>query len=176
MSGTAPVPEVESIQPVEVEAGYEERYWYPDDGGQVWVAGNQLVDPESGRYLARDAPEHAARGLHVAAVAGAGRHHAEAIASSDAVAPGRPLELRRDPDNEHDPNAIAVHAGGEQVGWVPRELAAELAPELDEGRPWSAIVLREQRRSPRDPRHGLTMLLAPEAELELRVSSNPQRS
>jgi HIRAN domain len=104
-------------------------------------------------------------------VAGAGRHHADALAS-DAAAPGRPLELRRDPDNPHDPNAIAVHpaGGGEQVGWVPRELAAELAPELDAGRTWSALVLREQRRSPRDPRHGLTMLLAPAAELELRVT------
>jgi hypothetical protein len=152
---------------VVVDAGYDERYWYPDDGGQVWVVGYQLVDPESGRYLARDAPELASRGLRVAAVAGAGRHHADAIESEDA-APGSRLELRRDPGNEHDPNAIAVLAGGVQVGWVPRELAVELAPELDERRPWSALVLREQRRSPRDPRHGLTMLLAPAAELELR--------
>jgi hypothetical protein len=53
------------------------------------------------------------------------------------------------------------------VGWVPRELAAELAPELDAGRPWSAVVLREQRRSPRDPRHGLTMLLAAAESVEL---------
>jgi hypothetical protein len=53
---------------------------------------------------------------------------------------------------------------------VPRELAAELAAQLDAGEPWSAIVLREQRRSPRDPRHGLTMLLAPAAELEIRVT------
>ena len=59
--------------------------------------------------------------------------------------PGAPLELRRDPANEHDANAIAVLAGGEQIGWVPRELAAELAGDLDAGRPWSAIVLREQR-------------------------------
>jgi HIRAN domain len=154
---------------VVVDAGYDERYWYPEDGGQVWVAGYQLVDTSSGRYLARDAPELAARGLRVVGVAGAGRHHAEAL-ESDAVAPGRPLELRRDPGNEHDPNAIAVHAGGAQVGWVPREVAAELAAELDEGRPWSALVLREQRRSPRDPRHGLTMLLAPDETLELRVS------
>jgi hypothetical protein len=85
------------------------------------------------------------------------------------VAPGSALELRRDRDNEHDPNAIAVYAGGEQVGWVPRELAAELAPRLDQGETWSAIVLREQRRSPRDPRHGLTMLLAPDDAIELRV-------
>ena len=153
-----------------VDAGYEERYWYPEEGGEVWVAGYQLIDQSSGRYLARDAPELTARGLHVVGVAGAGRHHAEAIAS-DAVAPRSPLELRRDPENEHDPNAVAVEARGAQVGWVPRELAAELAPELDEGRPWSALVLREQRRSPRDPRHGLTMLLAPSEELELRVSS-----
>jgi hypothetical protein len=107
----------------------------------------------------------------VVGVAGAGAHHAEALAT-DAVAPGSPLELRRDPDNPHDPNAIAVHpaGGGEQVGWVPRELAAELAVQLDAGQPWSALVLREQRRSPRDPRHGLTMLLAPAPELELRVT------
>jgi hypothetical protein len=150
-----------------VDAGYDERYWYPDDGGQVWVVGYQLVGRD-GRYLARDAPELAERGLRVVGVAGAGRHHAEALRSDD-VGPGRPLELRRDPANEHDPNAIAVLAGGEQVGWVPRELAAELAPQLDEGSAWSALVLREQRRSPRDPRHGLTMLLAPAAELELRA-------
>ena len=73
---------------------------------------------------------------------------------SDALAPGRPLELRREPANPHDANAIAVHAGGRHVGFVPRELAAELAPELDAGRPWSAVVLREQRASPRDPRSG----------------------
>jgi hypothetical protein len=153
---------------VKVDVEYDERYWYPDDGGVVWIAGYQVVEAESGRYLARDAPELLARGLRVAGVAGAGAHHADAL-GSDAVAPGRPLELRRDADNPHDPNAIQVHPsdGGAQVGWVPRELAAELAPELDAGRQWSAVVLREQRRSPRDPRHGLTMLLAAAETIEL---------
>jgi hypothetical protein len=61
-----------------------------------------------------------------------------------------------------------VHAGA-QVGWVPRELAARLAADLDAGRPWSAVVLRERRASPRDPRTGITMLVAPDATLELRV-------
>ena len=55
-----------------------------------------------------------------------------------------------------------------QAGWVPRELAAELAPDLDAGRPWSAVVLREQRPSPRDPRSGATMLLAAADAIELR--------
>jgi hypothetical protein len=151
-----------------VDVSFEERYWYPDSGGVVWLAGYQLVDPESGRYLGRDDPELVERGLRVVGVAGAPRHHAEAL-ESDAAAPGRPLTLRRDAGNPHDANAIAVHAGREQVGWVPREVAAELAPELDAGRPCSAVVLREQRASPRDPRSGLTMLLAAAPAIELRV-------
>ncbi|HYH88097.1 MAG TPA: HIRAN domain-containing protein [Solirubrobacteraceae bacterium] len=156
-----------------VDVEFAERYWYPDDGGQIWLSGYQLIDPDSGAYVARDAPALAERGLHVAGVAGASRFHAAALAS-DALAPGSPLALRRDPGNEHDPNAIAVDsAGGEQAGWVPRELAEELAPELDGGRPWSAVVLREQRPSPRDARTGVTMLLAPADAIELRVRGEP---
>jgi hypothetical protein len=153
---------------VRVDVVWEERYWYPEDGGQVWLVGYQPVDRAGDRYLARDAPELAERRVRIAAVAGARQHHTEAVETAD-VGPGRPLELRRDPDNEHDPNAIAVHTAdaGEQVGWVPREIAAELAPDLDAGRPWAAVVLREQRHSPRDPRHGLTMLLAPGEGIEL---------
>jgi hypothetical protein len=147
-----------------VAAVFEERYWYPDDGGQVWLAGYTPV-ADDGRYLGRDAPELAARGLRVAGVAGAGRHHAEALAG---VAPRAALALRRDPDNPHDPNAIQVHAGGAQIGWVPAEIAAELAPDLDAGRPWSAVVLRVLSDSPRDPPHGATMLLAPAMTVDLR--------
>ena len=52
---------------------------------------------------------------------------------------------------------------------MPRAVAAELAPELDAGRPWAAAVLREQRASPRDPRTGVTMVLAAAGALELRA-------
>jgi hypothetical protein len=45
-----------------------------------------------------------------------------------------------------------------------------VAPELDAGETWSAVVLREQRDSPRDPRTGLTMLLASAPAIELRVA------
>jgi HIRAN domain len=153
---------------VVVDVTFEERYWYPDDGGVVWLSGFSLVDA-AGRFLARDASELRERGLRVAGVAGAARHHGEALESQE-LGPGSQLELRRDPENPHDPNAIAVHGpgGGEQVGWVPRELAEEVAPELDAGRPWSAVVLREARASPRDPRTGLTMLLASADAIELR--------
>jgi hypothetical protein len=157
-----------AAQPVIVDVELEERYWYPDDGGIVWLAGYQPVGPD-GRFLARDAPELAAAGLRISGVAGAAQHHADVLAGDD-VAPGRPLQLRRDPDNPHDPNAIAVHAtSGGQLGWVPRELAAELAPRIDAGTPFSAVVLREHRASPRDPRTGVTMLLAAAPAIELRI-------
>ena len=54
---------------------------------------------------------------------------------------------------------------------MPRELAEELAPELDAGRPWAAVVLREQRPSPRDPRTGITMLLAAAPAVTLRAAA-----
>jgi HIRAN domain-containing protein len=146
---------------MQITAVFEERYWYPDDGGQVWLAGFTPVAAD-GRYLGRDDPELRARGLRIASVAGAARHHAEAL---ELPSLGAALVLRRDPGNEHDANAIQVRFGDAQIGWVPRELAEELAGELDAGRTWSAAVLREQRPSPRDPRSGLTMLLAPDVQV-----------
>jgi hypothetical protein len=99
---------------------------------------------------------------------GGAQHRANALDAAPA-GPGAPLELRRDPANEHDPNAIEVLAGGVVIGFVPRDLASALARELDAGERWSAVVLRERRDSPRDPRTGVTMLLAPDSGIELRA-------
>ena len=153
----------------DVAVVHDERYWYPDDGTIVWVAGYTVVDPDSGRFIANDAPELAARGLVVTGVAGAARFHDDVL-QSPAVSPGSVLTLRREPDNAHDPNAIAVlAAGGAQVGFVPREVAAAVADKLDAGGVWSAVVLRERRASPRDPRSGLTMLLARAETIDLQT-------
>jgi hypothetical protein len=143
---------------VDVDVEFQERYWYPDDGGEVWVAGYYPVDA-SGRFLSREAlPEN----LIVTHVAGA-VHRPEALAS-EAAAPGTPLTLRPEPDNPHDPNAVAVLlASGDPVGYVPRDIA----PSVDAT--WSAVVLREARPTPRDPRTGLTMLLARADSVALRV-------
>ncbi len=144
----------------------EERYWYPDDGGVVWLAGFVPINPETRRYLGRDVLRE--RGLLLTGVAGAAAHHGDTL-QGDAVHPGAELRLERDPTNEHDPNAVRVLVAGEQLGWVPRELAADLAPRLDAQEPWSALVLREQRASPRGPRTGVTMILAPAERIELEV-------
>lgn len=46
-----------------------------------------------------------------------------------------PCRLQPEPDNVYDKNALAVHVahGGEvwHIGFVPKELAAEIAPYLD---------------------------------------------
>src|SRR5687768_8698222 len=109
---------------MEVAVVAEEHYWYPEDGGQVWLAGYAPFHSGAGAYLARAAPELAALGQRESGVAGAARHHARALAAA-AAHPGRALVLLRDAANPHDPNAIAVDlASGEQLGWVPREHAA----------------------------------------------------
>jgi hypothetical protein len=147
-------------KPVEIAVEFGERYWYPDDGGEVWVAGYTPIDA-SGRFMSREAL--ATEGLLVANVAGA-VHRPDAL-SSDGAAPGRPLRLQAEPANPHDPNAVAVLTeDGLPLGYVPRELAASV------GAGWSAVVLRERRASPRDPRTGVTMLLAPAETISLRVA------
>ena len=142
---------------MDVDVEFQERYWYPDDGGVVWVAGYYPVDA-TGRFLARDALP---AGLIVTHVAGA-VHRPDALASDEAR-PGSALHLRAEPENPHDPNAVAVLLqSGEPVGYVPRDVA----PRIDAT--WSAVVLREFRESPRDPRTGITMLLARSESVALR--------
>lgn len=55
--------------------------------------------------------------------------------------PGTRLDLRRQPDNPHDANAIAVFYGALQIGFVKRDMASKLAPLIDaEERRYSAEV------------------------------------
>ncbi len=47
---------------------------------------------------------------------------------------GEKLRLVREPDNHYDPNAVMVERlSGEQLGFLSRELADEIAPRLDRG-------------------------------------------
>jgi len=54
----------------------------------------------------------------------------------DALEEAAPVELeaRREPDNAFDPNAIAVFdGGGRQLGYLSREVARQLGPQMDRG-------------------------------------------
>ncbi|HEY1429832.1 MAG TPA: helicase-related protein [Candidatus Tumulicola sp.] len=51
-----------------------------------------------------------------------------------------PLELVRQPANAFDPNAIAVHFGNLQLGFIRRGIAAHIAPAMDGGATYLARV------------------------------------
>src|SRR5580692_2833793 len=53
---------------------------------------------------------------------------------------GAPLELRRQADNPHDSNAVAVHYGQLQLGFFNKRLAAHIAPLIDAGARYGARV------------------------------------
>lgn len=56
-----------------------------------------------------------------------------------ALRTGEVLTLRREPDNPHDRNAVAVYdACGEHLGYVPRQDAGAVAKVIDTGLPFIA--------------------------------------
>ncbi len=53
---------------------------------------------------------------------------------------GEPLDLVREPENPHDANAIQVRYGSLQLGFVRREIAKHLVPNIDAGDRYTAEV------------------------------------
>jgi hypothetical protein len=122
---------------------------------RIWLergeSGYWLRDAATGEAMRWDDPR-----VRVVKLAGAS-YRLEAL-QDDAFAPGRRLALVREPENEHDPNAVAVWDAERRVqaGYVP----AEIAPALhgDE----QAVSLWEFRGED-GARIGLRMLVAPAA-------------
>jgi len=84
--------------------------------------GYRLKDAVSGERVAWEDPR-----IRVVPVAGIS-YRAEAAADAS-FNPGRRLALVREPDNEHDPDAVAIwnEARSLQAGYVPSAVAPELA-------------------------------------------------
>ena len=120
------------------------RLWLERDG-----AGFRLRDAATEEWVRESDPR-----IHVLPVAGVS-YRIDAL-QDDAFAPGRRLALVAEPDNEHDPNAIAVWDAERRVqaGYVPADVARGLR--ADE---WQAVSLREFSEEGR--RAGLRVLLAP---------------
>ena len=120
---------------------------------RLWLeragAGYRLRDAATEQLVRDDDPR-----VHVVPVAGVSYRMAEVQA--EGFAPGRPLALVPEPDNAHDPNAIAIWDADRRVqaGYVPAELARALRAEE-----WQAVSLREFGEAGR--RGGLRVLLAP---------------
>ena len=120
---------------------------------RIWLergeSGYWLRDASTGDAMKWDDPR-----VRVVKLAGAS-YRADAL-QDEAFAPGRRLALVREPENGHDPNAVAVWDAERRVqaGYVP----AEIAPEL--GGDEQAVSLWEFRGED-GRRFGLRVLLAP---------------
>ncbi|MDX6485009.1 MAG: hypothetical protein QOF43_162 [Gaiellaceae bacterium] len=117
-----------------------------------------LEPGESGYWLRDAATGDAVRWnderLRVVKLAGSS-YRAEAL-QDDAFAPGSRLALVREPENEHDPNAVAVFDAERrmQAGYVPADVAPELTGDEQ------ALALWEFRDEAGN-RVGLRVLIAP---------------
>jgi hypothetical protein len=113
---------------------------------------------ESGYWLRDAATGEAVRWnderLRVVKVAGAS-YRADAL-QDDGFAPGRRLALVREPENEHDPNAVAVWDEERrlQAGYVPAEVASDLRGDEEARALW-------EFRDEDGRRIGLRVLIAP---------------
>lgn len=72
----------------------------------------------------------------------AGFRHAEAAAVMPLMQLNDALDLVREQDNPHDPDAVRVDWRGRKLGYVPRRQNAALAWGLDRGTPLRARVSR----------------------------------
>ena len=92
---------------------------------RLWLergaSGYYLRDAATGEPVRWEDPR-----LRVVAVAGV--TFRPGIVEDASFDPGRRLALVREPENEHDPNAVAIWNNERmlQAGYVPREMAAEL--------------------------------------------------
>ena len=120
------------------------RLWLERSGD-----GYRLRDAETEELVRHDDPR-----IRVVPVAGVS-YRLDAL-QDDALAPGRRLALVPEPENEHDPHAIAIwdESGRVQAGYVPAEVARDLTAEE-----WQAVSLYEFFED--DRRIGLRVLLAP---------------
>ena len=72
----------------------------------------------------------------------AGFRYAEAAAVMPELKHGDSLDLVREEENPHDPNAVRVEWRGRKLGYVPRRQNAAIAWGLDRGTPLRARVSR----------------------------------
>jgi HIRAN domain-containing protein len=120
------------------------RLWLERSGD-----GFRVRDAATEELLRADDPR-----VLVISVAGVS-YRADAL-QDEGFAPGRPLALVPEPDNVHDPNAIAVWDANRRqpAGYVPAEIARGLQAE-----DWQALALTEFVEDGR--RAGLRVLLVP---------------
>lgn len=77
------------------------------------------------------------------------QHRPNADSILRALDPGEAVTLVREPNNEHDANAIAVWVGGSHVGYIPSKQNKVLAPFIDQtGQDLGTLALDAAKTTP----------------------------
>ena len=74
---------------------------------------------------------------------------ADAVNLVNTLEAGMHLELRREPENEHDSNAIAAYYEGVHIGYVSRNIAAWIAPRVDDEPVAMRCIIESMEARPR---------------------------
>jgi restriction system protein len=147
----------------------EARQWDTDslDGDQLAGAGYALRALD-GQPVPFDDPRLEAFGCRVARVAGVS-YPMDAV-QLPMFDPGQQLLLVRDRNNSHDANGVALFdlAQDHQVGFLPRDVAVNVAPRLDAGEQFGVLSLWEWRDEHHD-RVALRVLVGPPEDIESMV-------
>jgi hypothetical protein len=133
-----------------IDVGDRLEIWSPVNGGA-------LINPKSAalrRY-----------GL-IASYARGAKHHLAAYLAAD-LTKGAQVELRREPENPYDRNAVALLSPGASApfGYVQRGRAASVARRLEGGERLAGVSLRGP--GPNDDDDSTLLLLGSHAELQL---------
>lgn len=131
-----------------------------EEDASITFKGWVFKDPETGDPIRYDDDCLAEAGAMV--IRAAGVSYRPDNLQADAFRPGQPLSLILEAQNPHDPNAVAIWDArrDRQVGYVPRQMAAELASRLRKGERLQASCLAEFVRQTGE-RCGLRVLIAP---------------
>lgn len=102
--------------------------------------GGRLPTSPDGRYFAPGNRQLTRLGVYWLNVRGASHYQDERVRVM--IRPGDRVILHREPENEYDPNAIAVQREGLTLGYINKGLAKRLAKRLDSGEEIHAVALR----------------------------------
>jgi hypothetical protein len=156
---------------------FDDTHTFQGDDGRYWCGGFTPAQPDGdgGHYFAR-LGEHLRTDRRVVYCKVAGVAFRVDEAQDDRFAPGSRLRLIPEPDNARDPHAIGVwdHTGALHVGYLPRELSAEVATRIGAGEQLRGFVVGEVRHNTKTgPRASLHIVVMPDVDLKAVVIPRP---
>lgn len=144
---TGPKPDGARASSQYLSAEEADQLIVPDEDGHlpVRISDGFFVHIPTGKRVKPASRAVRRHGLTAFNVRGVAYHEAGHRAAD--TRPGKPAYLKREPDNEHDANAVAVYGVADtgrrrKIGYVNKGLARSVAKRLDSGEKISAWFMR----------------------------------